>query len=485
MTIPSTLRVPFFAVEFDSSQAQQGPALLAYRALIIGQKLAAGTATANTVYKVTSADQVVPLAGRGSMLHRQAIAWFKNNRLTETWIGVLSDDGAGVAATGTLTFTGPATAAGTIYLYMGGDRLTIAVAKDDTATAIATAVAAAINAATDLPVTATSNLGVVTVTFRHKGLSGNAYDMRANYQDGEALPAGVTLAVVALASGTTSPVLTTLIAALGDTWYHVITHPYTDATSLTAIEAELLSRTGPLRMIDGVAITSAVGSNSVLGTLGDTRNSPHSVIVGQPGALPLTPPMEFAAAVAALVAYYGNQDPARPFQTLAMSGVKQPAEIDLFTLEERNLLLYDGIATTLPVVGGGVNLERMITTYKTNAAGSADAAYLDVTSLLTLMYLRYSFRARMLTRYPRHKLANDGTRFGPGQSVITPKIGKAEALAWFREMEGLGLVEGFEQFKTDLTVTRDGTDPNRLNFYLPPDLINQMIVGATTIGFRL
>ncbi len=38
MTIPSGLRVPFNAVEFDNSQAQQGPALLAYRALLIGQK---------------------------------------------------------------------------------------------------------------------------------------------------------------------------------------------------------------------------------------------------------------------------------------------------------------------------------------------------------------------------------------------------------------------------------------------------------------
>ena len=101
------------------------------------------------------------------------------------------------------------------------------------------------------------------------------------------------------------------------------------------------------------------------------------------------------------------------------------------------------------------------------------------------MYLRFTFRNRILARYPRHKLANDGTRFGAGQKIITPKLGKAEAVAWFREMEELGLVENFDQFKTDLVVERPSTDPNRLNFLLPPDLINQFVVGAASIQFRL
>src|SRR5947207_4516334 len=101
-SIPSALRIPFVAVEFDSSQASQGPALLAYRGLIIGQKLSTGTATANTLVRVTGVDQVITLGGRGSMLHRQAISWFASNKSTEVWIGVLADDGSGVAATGTI-----------------------------------------------------------------------------------------------------------------------------------------------------------------------------------------------------------------------------------------------------------------------------------------------------------------------------------------------------------------------------------------------
>lgn len=489
MTIPSGLLVPFVAVEIDNSNAQQGPALLAYRVLLIGQKTSAGTATANTLQRVTSADQAATYGGRGSQLHRMALAYFANNRFTETWLGVLADDGAGVAATGTLTVTGPATANGTLSLYVGGTLLSVAVVSGDTAAEVATAIVAAITTNTNLPVTAAAGGAgsehIVTVTARNKGPAGNDIDLRLNYQDGEASPAGIAVAIVEMASGATNPTLTTLITAMGDTWFHVIAHPYTDSTSLTALETELSNRFGPLRMIDGLAITSASGSASTLGTLGDTRNSPHSVILAQPGESPLTPPAEFAAAVAGVVAFNAPDDPARPLQTLQVKGVLAPAEGDVFTLLERNQLLGDGIGTTRVGAGGVMQLERLVTTYQRNAANSPDTSYRDATTMLTLMYLRYSFRTQIQTRYPRAKLADDGVRAAAGQVIITPQIGKGEALGWFREMETLGLVENFDQFKTDVVVQRNATDRNRLDFLLPPDLVNQFIVGAATLQFRL
>lgn len=484
-SVPTNLRVPFVSVEFDTSRAQQGAALLPYRVLLIGQKTASGSWTANTLQRVTTVDQVISGAGRGSMLHRMAAAYFANNRATETWIGVLSDNGSGVAATGTLTVTGPATAAGTLSLYLGGTLVSVAVASGDAQNTIAAAINAAINANTDLPVTSTVATNVVTVAFRHKGEVGNDFDMRLNYQDGEKTPAGVAVAVVAMASGTTNPVLSTLITALGDNWYQILALPYKDATSLTAIETEMASRFGPLRMIDGMAITSAAGTQGTLGTLGDSRNSPHLCIAAQPGKNPVTPPMEFAAAVAGVVALSAADDPGRPFQTLAVRAVKPPAEADRFTFTERNLELYDGVSTSTVAAGGVVQIERLVTTYQTSASGAPDTSYLDVTSMLTLLYLRYSFRALVQGKYPRHKLANDGTRFGAGQAVVTPKLVKAECVGWFRTMEERGLVENFDQFVNDLVVERNASDPNRIDILLPPDLINGLVVTAAQIQFRL
>lgn len=485
-SVPANLRVPFVAVEIDSSQAQQGAVPIAYRALIIAQKTSGGTQTADTLQKITSDAQALTYGGRGSMAHRMAIAWRKANKFTELYLGILGDDGAGVAASGTITVTGPATETGTLHLYLGGVYVPVAVTKDDAQNDIAAAINTEIGKASyDLAVTSTVATNVVTVAFRHKGTVGNSYNMRANYRDGEALPAGVALAFVQLANGATDPSLTNLIAAMGDMQFHVIAHPYTGTTPLAAIEAEMASRNGPMRMIDGVAITAAQGSHSTLTTLGAARNSGHSTIVAQDGSSVLTPSMEYAAESAALVALHSNADPARPLQTIAYTHALPPAEGDRWTLDERNLLLFDGIATTRVGAGGVVQMDRIITTYQTNSAGADDVAYLDITTPLTLLYLRYSFRVAWQTKYPRHKLADDGTRFGPGQAVVTPKLGKAEALAWFRDMEELGLVENFDQFKRDLVVERNAVDRNRLDFLLPPDLINQLIVTAAKVAFRL
>ena len=259
--------------------------------------------------------------------------------------------------------------------------------------------------------------------------------------------------------------------------------PWADAANLTAIETELETRWGPMVMTEGMAYVGARGTHSALGTLGDTRNSQYVSIIGAEGSP--TPPHEWAAAIAGTAAFYGNIDPARPFQTLAVRNLLPPAIEVRHTREERDLLLHDGISTFTVDAGGVVRIERLITTYKTNAGGIDDPSYLDVNTLLTLAYLRYSLRARIQLKFPRHKLANDGTQFGAGQAIVTPKIIRAEIIALFRQWEEVGLVENIDQFKADLIVERDVTDPNRVNALVPPDIVNQLRVFAGQVQFRL
>ena len=481
-SVPNNLRIPFVTAEFDSSQASQGNADLNYAGLIIGQKMSSGTGVANSLVRVTNDTQLIGIGGRGSMIHRQAIAWFASNESTELWVGILDDDPSGVKALAALVFSGTATASGVMALYLGGNRVTAGVTSGDAASTVATTVAAAINANEDLPVTATVSAGTVTVTAKNAGTHGNDFDIRANFQDGDSTPAGVTLAISEMSSGAGNPSLSNLIASMGDEWYNIITQPYTDATNISAIEAEMARRFDPLRQIDGVAITSASGTFSALTTLGNSRNSSGSSIIAQPAAKPLTPPCEHAAEVAAVVALYGQIDPARPLHTLPL--VHTVAPKDTFTNEERNMLLYDGIGTTKVGAGDVVQLEGIITTYQKNAAGADDDSYLYVSTMLTLMLIRYTWRVRMQTKYPRHKLADDGTQFGPGQAVMTPSLGRAEAYGWFRDHEEQGHVENFDQFKAQLVVERNSNNKNRLDFYLPPDLINQLIVTASQIAHR-
>jgi phage tail sheath gpL-like len=68
---------------------------------------------------------------------------------------------------------------------------------------------------------------------------------------------------------------------------------------------------------------------------------------------------------------------------------------------------------------------------------------------------------------------------------MTPALGKMEAIARVEEWVRQGLVEAPEDFANNLIVERDPNNPNRLNWYMAPDLVNQFRVGATLISFLL
>jgi phage tail sheath gpL-like len=89
------------------------------------------------------------------------------------------------------------------------------------------------------------------------------------------------------------------------------------------------------------------------------------------------------------------------------------------------------------------------------------------------------------SQFPRCKLADDGTRFGPGQAIVTPGIVRAALIAQYRMDEFNGLVENVTQFKNNLLVERNVNDPNRLDVLYPPDLINQLRIFAVLAQFRL
>jgi phage tail sheath gpL-like len=484
--VPASTRVPFVFIEIDPSRASSGPTIQEYRAVLLGQKLPATPQSPNVPFLATSSDQVGQAFGFGSVLHGMALAFFRANNVTETWFVGIDDAGGAIKATKTITVTGAATASGSVFLYIAGRRIVVPVASGDSQTAIATAINAAIQAsefATQLPVTSAVATNVVTLTARNGGTLGNAIDVRTNFQTGESLPGGFTVVVAAGVAGATDPTLGTALASLGARQYHVLGVGLNDATSIAAVDAELAARFGPSTQLEGSAFYTRTDTHANLVTFGSALNSKHTTVVGL--KLPLSPSWEVTGSVAGVVSRFGQADPARPFKTLELVGIVGPALADRFTLQERDILLKNGIATALVDDSGVARVERLITTSQTNATGAKDVAFLDVNTLLTLSYLRFDSRTRFASTFPRHKLADDGTRYGPGQPIMTPKIGKAFFVSLFRSWEQLGLVEGFEQFQRDLVVERSVTDRNRLDVLLPPDLVNQLQVTGVSLQFVL
>lgn len=484
--IPVDIRTPGQYIEIDNTKAVQGLPNQERKIVVFGQRLATGSVAEAIPTRVLNVSQAEDYAGRGSMAHLMLRALKAANSTTDVWVVLLDDNVAGVAAAGSVLFAGAVTAAGTLNGYIAGQQVQVAVAAAEAGADTVINLVAAINAADDLPVTAAIN-GVtpeqIDFTARNKGEVGNDIDIRFNYYQGEALPKGLTATVTAMTGGTGNPDVADALAAIADDQFYTMVNPWTDAANMVKLETELDSRWGPLQQRTGHVFSAVSDSHANLSTYGNARNSLHTSTIGVYDSP--TPTYQWAAAWAGIIEFNGAIDPARPFQTLKVPGMMPPPEQTRFNRAERDVLLHDGISTFLIGSGGAVYIERVITNYQTNAFGVEDISYLDLNTKWTVDYIRYALRTRIALKFPRYKLADDGTRFAPGQAIVTPNIIRAECVALFTQLEEVGLVENFAQFKQDLIVVRSVSDPNRVNCVFPPDIINQFRIFAAAIQYRL
>lgn len=488
--IPSNLLVPLFYAEVDASHANTAGQNV--RALLIGGKTAAGTAAPNIPTILASPDDAKVQFGLGSILAGMAFAYRRNDAFGEFWGLPLSDAGGGVFAAGSIAFTGPATAAGTLSVYIAGMLVAVPVTSGMIATALATAVAAAITANVNLPVTAVVNGGSafqVDITAKNKGLTGNDIDLRLNYRGsaaGEATPAGIVPTIVAMTAGATNPTLTTALANLQDLPFEVIACAYTDATSVAALTAFLNDTAGRWSwqtQIYGHYLIAYRGTYSALTTYGVTQNDQHESTLGIYDTP--TPVWKVAAAVAAQAAISVRADPSQPIREVVLADVLAPPLASRFSLGQRNTLLLDGISTFKVDQAGNVILEKLVTTYQVNTFGSPDNSYRDAETLFNLAFVQRQLKTLVTSKYGRVKLAADSTRLQPGSAVVTPAIVRADIIAKYRELEAQGFVQQSDVFAAGLIVQINAQNPNRLDVLFDAILIERLDIFAGLIQFKL
>lgn len=545
-TIPAAWREPGWLAEMDNTAANSGAAGLR-KILILGQKLPAGTlAKEVTSPVITSDSQAAELFGLGSPLHRMIKAWRYANKTSQIY-GMALDDAAGVRATGSITFAGPATADGVLSLYIGGQKVSVNVSNEDTAAEIAAACRDAINTysaaitsgnltvghwykingqsllnfTTDgaadslvgtvfqatsatLTLTAADNVKEITSIYpviahvveiasptvlrfvaKNKGTLGNI-DIRLNYLGalgGEATPAGVTATISAMASGATDPTLTAAIAAMEAVQYFAIVQPYTDTTNLNAIAAKVAADWEPMIQLYGHSWAGKSDTVANLTTAGNARNDPGVTIFGVYKSP--TPIEEIIAACSSVAIAALEIDPARPLHSLAVDWVLAPVVDYRFSKTENNTLLYDGISPINWTATDGCALGRVITNYQTNTSGEADDSYLDVTTRYTLQLVIEYLKTWVLSKYPRVKLVADGTPIPAGQAAVTPLIIKGELVAAYKKLQDRVVVQNLAAFIDNMICEINATDPNRLDVEITPVLAGQLDVIAVKNKFYL
>ena len=480
--IPSTIKVPLFYAEVTNQLAgffaQEQPAAL------IGPKLATSTAPANVPQRVSNFAEAADKFGNGSVLADMVATYRMNDTFGEIWCIPVDQSGA-VPAVGTLAFGGTATEAGMISIYIGGDLARITVPRGATGQTVAEAAMTAINSIVGGLVLATMTGAptTVTLTARQQGALGNEVAILADVL----MPAGITLSSTGMASGAGIPSIVPAMQALGDETYDFIGLAWSDVPSLNAAQDALSDITGRWawdRQSYGHAFAARMGLANDLANYGRARNDQHMTLIGYPQSP--TPPWRVMAAWLAQAAVSLRIDPARPLQTLPLVNVIGPERVNTFSRSQLQTLLTSGIAPANPTPPlNDMQIIRSITTYQRNRWGQPDPSYLDIQTMFTLMYFIRFLRSRILQKFPRHKLANDGTVFGPGQAIVTPRIIRAELLAAYDELQRTGIVEDVESFDQLLIVERDPNDPNRVNVMASPDLVNQLRILAMLVAFRL
>ncbi len=481
--IPGNLLTPFSFFEINSGGS---PFASNPRMLLIGQKTSAGAATAGVPYgPVQSEAEVVAKAGNGSMLHAMFNIARRNAPFQPVYILPLADP-SGVAATGSINInSGTALGVtGAAILRVMGRRVVVQVNAVDTAATTAAAIIAAINAA-NLPVTAAvdgTHSYQVDLTARHVGALGNGIVVKVATDEPNAITP-TTAVVTALASGSGTPDLATPLAALGDQEYDWMAGPYADTTSLNSTRDFLSDADGrwsPIQQLYGHYTTALFNTLSNLVTAGVARNDQHASIMGS--QVSPTPVWEWVAALAAQEVEHLGTAPelSRPLQTLILQGVLPPDDrTTWWDITDRQALYSNGIAAYRVTVDGQVAIDRLITTYQKTASSVPDRTFLDIETMAQLMYVPRFFTVAVANAHGRQALADDNPQ--NVAEITTVKDIRNTLIHAYSDLIAEGVAENLPVFAQNVVVVRDLSNANRVNAYIPTDVVNQLRIFAGNV----
>lgn len=408
---------------------------LPQKVLLVGQKVAGGSAPANVVQEnIDNSGAENALFGANSMLANMVNSFKSNGENTTTRVDAiaLDDDGSAVDATATDTYAGAATEDGSFTLYVGSEdfTFTVPVANGDTANDVGTALAALINANTKVQVTAANVAGVVTLTATNGGEEGNFIGLR-----GEGAVAGLTRTLTTMSGGAANPSLTNVFDTIGTIRYQTIVFPGT--YDISVLRNFLESRFNVTNdILDGVGIMVLPQSFSTFRTTVSGENAKTMcLIINRPQVSApdnrfdfdiFETPSRLAAHIAAkrsirlttganianAVATSATGDTIGGIELSSLPYANTPfprlpliRTEDLLTLEEVEELndaggtvISNNPANSLVVAG------QFVTTYKTNAAGNADTQFKFLNYVDTISAAREFFFNNMRNRFRQSRL---------------------------------------------------------------------------------
>lgn len=477
--IDTSYKVPGSFVQVSLGAGPRSPATGAMRVLLVGNKSAAGTGVAATLYEVAGPDDVKTLAGVGSELHRMAIAFFNVFKTGRLFIVIVAT--AGTAASQAIAFTGTATADGAVEVWISGERVVVPITTGDTHTAVAVNVAAAINAKPVLPCTATAATGTATATARCTGPRGNCISVRTAITGA----AGISHTPISgyFTSGATMDDPQAALDAVASQRFHLTVAPYWTATELAKFRSFHNTGALPINGKRGRFVACSPDTLATAITLSDTVNAARGEIAWCED--PDSTPGEIAAGLAGALAAARSSDRAANMDGVVIPKLKPQAAIDdIATSSEQNSALNNGL-TPIVTRGGELVIVRSITNYHLDASSNDDFSILDSHKVDVADFVGDVIEQNFATRYKGFKLAPHPAP----PAIVPPKVATPVTVRTFlfdqlKAQENVLLVN-VDALAPQLVVELDGSVDGRLNADIPIDVIehfHQLAANVAQIG---
>jgi phage tail sheath gpL-like len=481
--ISAVYRYPGAYIQINGSQAGLGGDIPGV--LLVGQKLAAGTAPAGEVVRVTGVQDAIAKAGAGSMLAQMAKRYRDIDPAFDLYM-LPYDDVGEAGSNGSIQFGNTGIAAnGTLALYIASRRINVPIiAAGATGDSIALAAQQAIaDAGDDIPVTAGvvgGASGILTLTAKHLGTCGDNIDIRLGLY-GEETPAGLTVAITAMSGGSGDPAPGDLTAMLGNRWYRYIALGINDAVTLAAWHAESQRRYLPPIQAGFRAFAAFRGDYDAAAAFGEATNYEHISTLSL--EINPIPTWESAAMVCAAAAprLYANP-------TQSLEGVPLPGMIGVsyHDFTNANSLLYKGMSIMQVARDGSCSIKRLVSMYQFRPDGSADDAFLDINTAEVMERIRYEQRMGAIKRFTGTSAAKSNEGFKPGLRITTVDDVRAYLLSLYQHtlMAEYGWVQEYDYYKANLLVEQDPQNPSRFNFADDPVLLSPYYILAGISQFR-
>jgi phage tail sheath gpL-like len=493
--------------------AAQLASVEAQKVLIVGQMLAAGTATGGELIQDHPDDGTEDtLFGQRSHVAGLVREFKKLNKRSQLDILPL-DDAVGTQATAVATVTGTATATGSFTLTVGSSKnhsFTIDVTSGDSETVVAATIASTLTADANAPFTTASALGVATMTAANDGTYANEWDIRVSGS-----VAGISVALTGWTGGATDPTLTTVLSVIENVRYQTILWP--SVYALTVVQTEIDARFNVTNDVkDGVVFQTKKGTFASIDSYVSSLNSQSLVIMPNKtvsktlakGTAIVEMPDIISAQICAIRALRYTEDApltqfltttsptdqfggihiaSLPYHNTAMTNLNVPAADEFFSDDDLSNFKTNGISAIGPNRAfNGVILGDMITTYLTDTAGNTDTSYKFLNTVDTSSVIREFFFANYKSRYAQSRLT-EGDLIS-GKDMVNAASFRAFSNRLYDELAEEALVQSGRAAKKDfddnLSIVLD-ISSGQITVNMAPLLVTQVriIIGTIQVNF--